>query len=141
MRNWAAIGFVSQFAYPRQSVAIDTLLLLTLSARRAENEREMATERQIAANRTNAQRSTGPRSQEGKAAVRFNALTHGLTARATLLPFEDERELEALADRLYDELQPVGEVLDVDGVGEYGEGHDTEPRPHGVILARPLAGS
>ena len=39
----------------------------------------MATEKQIAANRRNALKSTGPRTQEGKARSRGNALRHGLS--------------------------------------------------------------
>ena len=38
----------------------------------------MATERQIAANRRNAEKSTGPRTDAGKAAVSSNAVRHGL---------------------------------------------------------------
>ena len=48
----------------------------------------MVTERQILANRLNALRSTGPRTAEGKAVTRANALKHGLAAR-TLLPAQD----------------------------------------------------
>ena len=39
----------------------------------------MATERQIAANRRNAGKSTGPRSRAGKKRARHNAYQHGLT--------------------------------------------------------------
>ena len=39
----------------------------------------MATERQIAANRRNADKSTGPRSRAGKQRARGNAYQHGLT--------------------------------------------------------------
>ena len=39
----------------------------------------MATERQIAANRRNASKSTGPRSRAGKKRARQNAYQHGLT--------------------------------------------------------------
>jgi hypothetical protein len=57
----------------------------------------MATPAQIAANRLNATRSTGPRTAEGKAASRMNALQHGIDARLSVLPGEDPDELEALA--------------------------------------------
>jgi hypothetical protein len=40
----------------------------------------MATERQIAANRANASRSTGPRSRPGRKRAAGNATVHGLTA-------------------------------------------------------------
>src|SRR5262249_22508087 len=42
-----------------------------------------------AANRRNAQKSTGPRTPEGKDRVRFNALKHGMTATTVVLPHED----------------------------------------------------
>ena len=44
---------------------------------------------QIEANRRNAQQSTGPRSEIGKLKSSLNALRHGLTARAVVLPTED----------------------------------------------------
>jgi len=46
----------------------------------------MATKAQIAANRRNAKRSTGPKSPAGKAILSMNALRHGLRAQKTLLP-------------------------------------------------------
>jgi hypothetical protein len=48
-------------------------------ARLERQEPAMATERQIAANRRNAQKSTGPRTPEGKARSAQNALKHGLS--------------------------------------------------------------
>lgn len=46
----------------------------------------MATEKQIAANRRNALKSTGPRTPEGKARSRWNALKHGILAKAVVAP-------------------------------------------------------
>jgi len=66
----------------------------------------MATPAQIAANRTNAQKSTGPRSVEGKAASRFNALKHGMDAKAIVLPNEDPAEYEALARDYHQSIRP-----------------------------------
>lgn len=48
----------------------------------------MATEKQIQANRNNAKKSTGPRTEKGKARVSQNALKHGLLARDAILPGE-----------------------------------------------------
>ena len=56
----------------------------------------MATDAQITANRANAQKSTGPRSAEGRAASRFNALKHGMDAQTAVLPNEDPAEYETL---------------------------------------------
>jgi hypothetical protein len=68
----------------------------------------MATPAQIHANRLNAQKSTGPRSAEGKAAVRFNALTHGADAQSPVIPGEDAAALDALSFAYRDQFQPVG---------------------------------
>ncbi len=69
----------------------------------------MATERQIAANRRNAQKSTGPRTPEGKARVRLNALKHGLSARYDVPPSAGEQEeFRSLRRGFLAELQPTG---------------------------------
>ncbi len=70
----------------------------------------MTSDKQNQANRRNALESTGPKTPDGKAAVRLNALKHGLLSRETLLPGEDEEALRELGKRLRDELQPVGEL-------------------------------
>ena len=46
----------------------------------------MVTTRQIAANRLNAQRSTGPSTAEGKSRARMNAVKHGLSTPSSSLP-------------------------------------------------------
>jgi hypothetical protein len=66
----------------------------------------MATEAQIEANRANAQKSTGPRTPEGKAIVAQNAITHGLLARAGVIPGEQEHEFEAHREGLLAQLRP-----------------------------------
>ena len=60
--------------------------------------KRMATPAQILANRQNALKSTGPRSAEGKAVSRFNALKTGIDAKAQVIPGENPAELQALID-------------------------------------------
>ena len=67
----------------------------------------MATPAQIAANRANALKSTGPRSVEGKAASRFNALKHGLDAASIVIPGEEPALYESIAQNYYDEFRPA----------------------------------
>ncbi len=68
----------------------------------------MSSPARVAANRANAQRSTGPRSVEGKARSSMNAVTHGLRARQPLLLDEDPAEYDRLRDRLVDAYAPDG---------------------------------
>src|SRR5215211_4571163 len=70
----------------------------------------MTSDKQADANRRNARKSTGPKTPEGKAAVRRNALKHGLLSQEVLLPGEDEAALRGLDERLRTELQPVREL-------------------------------
>jgi len=69
------------------------------------------TDKQLAANRRNAQRSTGPRTPEGKAAVRYNALKHGILAKAiipeALEAYESREDFDGLLATLHDEFAPA----------------------------------
>jgi hypothetical protein len=62
---------------------------------------------QLNANRLNAQRSTGPRTEAGKAASRFNALQFGIEARSLVIPGEDPAELAALALEYHQQFDPA----------------------------------
>ena len=68
----------------------------------------MATQSQIDANRRNAQKSTGPTTPEGRAAVRHNALKHGLTSEVLIPTDEDQPEFGRLCDAFETEFQPIG---------------------------------
>jgi hypothetical protein len=70
----------------------------------------MATDKQIAANRLNALKSTGPRSAEGKARAARNAVRHGLLARDLLLESEDADTFERFSAGVSGQLDPVGEL-------------------------------
>ena len=63
-----------------------------------------------AINKINAQNSTGPRSVEGKAVSRFNAMRHGLDAASLVIPGEDPAELAQLAGEFHPEYDPQGPV-------------------------------
>ena len=66
----------------------------------------MATEKQTAANRLNAQKSTGPKTQQGRAAVRLNGVKHGLTAETIVLKGESEADFTNLLGSLEAEHDP-----------------------------------
>jgi hypothetical protein len=55
----------------------------------------MTSFRQIEANRRNALKSTGPRTDEGKQRASQNAVRHGLTAETVLVPLEDTDDYQA----------------------------------------------
>jgi len=58
----------------------------------------MISEIQAEANQANAQQSTGPRTEEGKARSAQNAIKHGAFAKSIILPGESEIEFKMLHD-------------------------------------------
>ena len=70
----------------------------------------MSTPSQIDANRRNARKSTGPRTPDGKAAVRLNALWHGTFANDILLPGEDPAAFSEIRDQFRDLYQPASQA-------------------------------
>jgi hypothetical protein len=69
----------------------------------------MSTQKQINANRKNAQKSTGPKTEEGKAAVSQNAVKHGLFSDS-LIRGENPDVYEAFHDEMLADLAPAGAV-------------------------------
>ncbi len=68
--------------------------------------KKTVTEKVMAANRANAQKTTGPRNTN---AVSQNALKHGLLAKHLLFQNEEEKtEFNMLLEELDDEYQPAG---------------------------------
>lgn len=67
-------------------------------------------DRRALANRTNASKSTGPQTAEGKATASRNALRHGLRSNQLLLDGEDPEEFAELQADLLQALAPVGAI-------------------------------
>lgn len=65
-------------------------------------------EKQLEANRRNAQQSTGPKTPEGKARSAQNARKHGLSASKLHIPEEHRAAFEELENSLRQELRPQG---------------------------------
>jgi hypothetical protein len=78
----------------------------------------MATQKQITANRRNAQKSTGPTTPEGKAIVSQNAVTHGLTASTPMVLPGEEDAYRQIHNSLFEEWCPqeVRERLQVERI-------------------------
>lgn len=68
----------------------------------------MTSPKQIAANRRNARKSTGPKTAKGKARASGNAMKHGILAEDTVIEGEDRRVFEDLLGQLGKSLKPVG---------------------------------
>ena len=71
----------------------------------------MATRKQVQANRENAQKSNGPRTEQGKEASRLDAVRHGMLARTPVVPnLEREEDWHAHRRGLLESLRPVGQL-------------------------------
>jgi hypothetical protein len=74
----------------------------------APQPKRQLSQRAIDANRANAQKSTGPKTEEGKAKSRLNALRHKVTAQVTILPDEERLAAENFCDKLAATFNPEG---------------------------------
>jgi hypothetical protein len=61
-------------------------------------------------NRRNAQKSTGPKTPEGKSRSRFNAVKHGMSAKTLVLPGEDPEALQQRIEAWTADLAPRNDV-------------------------------
>jgi len=70
--------------------------------------------KQVEANRRNGGKSTGPKTPEGLAVSKMNALRHGILSKEVVVQGrvirESRREFAALHQRFWDHLMPVGPV-------------------------------
>jgi len=74
--------------------------------------RKIVSAKQLAANRRNALKSTGPKTVNGKSVSKMNAVKHGILSKEVLARGlhirENAREFTALHQRFTDELNPAG---------------------------------
>ncbi len=74
--------------------------------------KKQTTKKQTKANRANAKKSTGPRTAEGKARVRHNAVTHGLRTEDVVVlggpTAEDPAEFSSLLGSMLNDCKPAG---------------------------------
>ena len=68
--------------------------------------------KKIAANRKNAQKSPGPRTESGKAKAAANSYKHGFFSKRLFLNTDqwakDKADYETVANGVYEQYQPVG---------------------------------
>jgi len=82
----------------------------TMLAEQAQTGRpETISEAQLAANRANAQSSTGPKSEQGKLISSQNALKTGLTGRTIILP-KDAAAYQALVALINQKFNPANDI-------------------------------
>src|SRR6476660_7150729 len=71
------------------------------------NDRKSISDRKLHANRNNAQKSTGPRTPEGKQRSSRNAATHGLFTDDCLIPGEDAHDFLGFRYGILASLHPT----------------------------------
>jgi hypothetical protein len=72
-----------------------------------KKEAFLSTPTQIAANKANAQNSTGPKTETGKSVSSLNNFRHGFAGNFKVLPTENQDEFDLLLSELADEHQPA----------------------------------
>src|SRR5579884_3718204 len=82
-------------------------------ARKLAEKQQPISEAKLAANRANAEKSTGPKSEEGKSRSSRNSFKHGLYSKQLVLPGEDPAELDRLKADLRAEHQPANETEEI----------------------------
>jgi hypothetical protein len=78
------------------------------AAKAAAKEARQLSEIQLTANQENAQLSTGPKTEAGKATSAMNAVRTGLTGRTVLLPSDDVAAYQTHLTVYENEFQPIG---------------------------------
>jgi len=68
----------------------------------------MTTQARVTANRLNSQKSTGPRTLEGKSSSSKNAIKHGLLSREVVLPDEDFDAFTQMSTAILEDMSPAG---------------------------------
>lgn len=66
----------------------------------------MLSKKKLLANQTNALKSTGPKTEEGKAIASQNTLKHGLLSQDLIIRDENQEELLSFRNQVYCTLQP-----------------------------------
>ena len=78
----------------------------------ATKQKKAVSPAKLAANRANAQHSTGPKTEEGKRKSAYNAWQHGLCAKYLFSKQEqksqDGKDFECLLTAVRDHYQPIG---------------------------------
>src|SRR5271156_2716657 len=82
----------------------------------------MSSESQLEANRANAQLSTGPSTEAGKATSRFNATRHGLTSQVACMTWEDRDAFNHFCTAMVADYHPEG-VIETELAQSIAEDH------------------
>ena len=82
---------------------------ITSTKRSITGKKPEISDQKLAANRANAQLSTGPRTEEGKSRSSLNAVKTGLTGRTVLLPGDDAALYEAHFAAFLAHYKPIGD--------------------------------
>jgi hypothetical protein len=73
--------------------------------------KKKVSQKQIEANRINAQKNSGPKTKEGKTKSSMNAIKYGIYSNKILIKGEKQEDLETYRERILGCLKPFNEIL------------------------------
>lgn len=94
--------------FTMEDILAEELKLRASGTSSDEKVKVTTSKKQMAANRKNAKRSTGPRTSAGKARSAMNSTRHGLRGKFRLIEGEDPEELSKFAEGIRADWKPQG---------------------------------
>jgi hypothetical protein len=90
------------------------MTIMTKQGINNNSSQKLISERKREANKLNAQKSIGPRTQEGKNISRWNAMKHGLLSKhAVITNYDDQKGFDHILSTMHSEFKPGSAIEEI----------------------------